>query len=42
MERGFEFLEKELAELYPEPEKESDTRFVDKLVKVYQRDGKEE
>lgn len=40
--RGFEFLDKELAEMYPEPEKDSDTRFVDKLVKVYTRDGQEE
>jgi hypothetical protein len=28
--------------MYPEPEKKSDTKFVDKLVKVYQRDGTEE
>ncbi|HVW59697.1 MAG TPA: hypothetical protein VHC48_06675, partial [Puia sp.] len=42
MERGFEFLEKELAEMYPEPDKGSDTRFADKLVKVFHRDGEEE
>lgn len=42
LERGFEFMDKELAELYPEPEKGSDTRFADKLVKVYHRDGEEE
>ena len=42
MERGFEFLDKELSEMYPEPDKPSQTRYVDKLVKVYQRDGKEE
>jgi hypothetical protein len=42
IERGFTFLDKELAEIYPEPEKDSDTRFVDKLVKVYRRDGQEE
>jgi hypothetical protein len=42
LERGFEFLDKELAEMYPEPEKEKDTRFADKLVKVYHRDGGEE
>lgn len=42
MERGFEFPEKELAEMYPEPNKDSDTRSVDKLVKVFHRDGKEE
>jgi predicted transposase YdaD len=42
MGRKFEFLDKELGEMYPEPEKKSDTRFVDKLVKVFQRDGSEE
>jgi hypothetical protein len=42
LDRGFEFLDKELAEMYPQPEKRSDTRFVDKLVKVYTRDGSEE
>ncbi|HEY4290650.1 MAG TPA: hypothetical protein VGN00_26305 [Puia sp.] len=42
MKRGFEFLEKELGEMYPEPEKKSDTKFVDKLVKVFQKDGSEE
>lgn len=42
MERGFQFLDKELSEMYPEPDKRSDTRFVDKLVKVYQRNGAEE
>jgi predicted transposase/invertase (TIGR01784 family) len=39
--RGFEFLDKELAEMYPEPEKPSNTRIVDKLVKVFLRDGSE-
>ncbi len=42
MERGFGFLEKELAELYPEPIKDPDTRFADKLVRVYTREGEEE
>jgi hypothetical protein len=42
MEKGFAFLDKELAELYPEPEKASDTRVVDKLVKVFRKDGGEE
>jgi len=42
MERGFDFLDKELEEMYPEPDKRSDTKFVDKLVKVFQRDGSEE
>jgi predicted transposase/invertase (TIGR01784 family) len=42
MSRGFEFLEKELGEMYPKPEKETDTKFVDKLVKAFQKDGTEE
>jgi hypothetical protein len=42
LKKGFTFLDKELAEMYPEPEKATDTRFVDQLVKVYRRDGKEE
>jgi predicted transposase YdaD len=42
MERGFEFLDKELAELYPEPDKESATYFADKLIRVFRRDGKED
>ena len=41
LKRGVEFLDKELAEMYPEPEKKSSTRVVDKLVKVYLRDGSE-
>lgn len=39
--RGFEYLDKELAELYPEPERPTNTRVVDKLVKVFLRDGTE-
>jgi hypothetical protein len=42
MERGFEFLEKELTEMSPEPDKAADTRFADKLVKVFHRGGEEE
>lgn len=41
LSRGVEFLDKELAEMYPEPEKRSSTRVVDKLAKVYLRDGGE-
>jgi len=41
LSRGVEFLDKELAEMYPEPEKKSSTRVVDKLVKVYLCDGVE-
>jgi len=42
LQKGFEFLDKELSEMYPEPDKNPDTRFVDKLVKVFQPDGSEE
>jgi hypothetical protein len=42
MERGFEFLDKELAELNPQPDEEKDSRFADKLVKAYHQDGIEE
>ncbi|HEY8970013.1 MAG TPA: hypothetical protein VIM64_12995, partial [Puia sp.] len=42
MDRGFEFLDKELAKIYPEPDQSADTRIADKLVKVYTREGKEE
>ncbi len=31
MKKKLDFLDKELSEMYPEPEKKSDTRFVDKL-----------
>ena len=37
MKRGFEFLDKELPEIYPEPYKGSSSRYVDKLVKIYKR-----
>jgi predicted transposase/invertase (TIGR01784 family) len=42
LKRGFEYLDKELAAMNPKPDRKSDTRFVDKLVKVYLRDGSEE
>lgn len=41
MNRGFEFLDKELEELFPETETES-IRYVDKLVKVWLTTGQEE
>jgi hypothetical protein len=41
MKKGFIFLDKELSEMYPEPDKDSSTRFVDKLVQVFMRNGKE-
>lgn len=41
LKRRFEFLDKELDAINPEPDKKAETRFVDKLVKVYRRDGGE-
>ena len=41
MDRGFEFLDKELAQLYSGQDIQ-DPKFVDKLVKVYKKDGTEE
>jgi hypothetical protein len=41
MEKGFTYLDKELAMMNPNPEEGADTRFVDKLVQVYTLDGKE-
>jgi hypothetical protein len=40
MKRKFEYLDKELSELAPEPDMKSNTRFVDKLVKVYRQDDR--
>lgn len=40
LQRGFEFLDKELAEIHPDPEA-SNIKVVDKLVKVFLRDGAE-
>jgi predicted transposase/invertase (TIGR01784 family) len=42
IKKGFEFLDKELAELFPEPQKQGGGRFVDMLVKTYLKTGKEE
>jgi len=42
IKKGFGFLDKELSEMYPEPKKAAETKFVDKLVKVYRPDGGEE
>jgi hypothetical protein len=41
LERGFVYLDKELAEIYPEPDKPAKTRVVDKLVKASLLDGTE-
>jgi len=40
MDRGFEFLDKELADIFPDP-KASNIKAVDKLVKVFLCDGTE-
>ncbi|MDR6196079.1 hypothetical protein [Siphonobacter sp. SORGH_AS_0500] len=42
MQRGFEFMDKELMELFPELEKKGGNRLVDMLVKVYSSEGQEE
>ena len=41
LNRGIQFLDKELEEMYPEPEKEMHTRIVDKLFKAFLKDGSE-
>ena len=41
MDRGFEFLDKELKELFPELERRGGARFVDMLVKTFGADGSE-
>ncbi|MCF2446081.1 hypothetical protein L0657_19135 [Dyadobacter sp. CY345] len=42
LERGFEFMDKELAELFPDLQKKGGSRFVDMLVKTYLKTGAEE
>ncbi|MHA4810756.1 RpnC/YadD family protein [Flavitalea flava] len=42
MARGIEFLDKELAQIDPVPGEKRNTRFVDKLGKVYNKQGREE
>lgn len=42
MEKGFEFLDKELEQLFPPQNDSFSPRYVDKLVKVYMKDGREE
>ena len=41
MARGFEFLDKELEDIFPQTDEEN-IRYVDKLVKVWLKDGTEE
>jgi len=42
LDRGFEFMDKELTELFPELEKKGGSRFVDMLVKTFLITGTEE
>ncbi|MBX3257234.1 MAG: hypothetical protein KF862_24080 [Chitinophagaceae bacterium] len=42
LRKGFVFLDKELTELFPELKKQGGSRFVDLLVKVFLKNGKEE
>jgi predicted transposase/invertase (TIGR01784 family) len=42
LSRDFEFMDKELSELFPEIEKKGGSRFVDMLVKTHLKNGKEE
>jgi len=40
LKKGFQFLDKELGAMYPQPETPGHTRYVDKLAKVSLRNGK--
>lgn len=42
MEKGFEFLDKELEQLFPPQNDSFAPKYVDKLVKVFMKDGREE
>jgi len=42
LEKGFEFLDKELKEIFPEIEKKGGTRFVDLLTKCILTTRKED
>ena len=42
LERGFEFMDKELLELFPELAKKGGSRVADMLVKTYLSSGKSE
>lgn len=42
LDRGFDFMDKELAELFPDLQKKGGSRFVDMLVKTYLQTGAEE
>lgn len=40
LDRGVEYLDKEMAQLFPPENDQFEPRLVDKLVKVFTRDGK--
>src|ERR1700709_304947 len=40
--KGFEYLDKELEQLFPPESEDYAVRYVDKLVKVFTREGNEE
>lgn len=42
LDQGFEHLDKELTMVNPAPESKADTRIVDKLIKVFLKNGSEE
>ncbi len=42
IKKGFEFLDKELQQLFPSMDDMQSPKFVDKLVKVFTKTGKEE
>jgi len=42
LDKSVIYLDKELAELHPEPDKPVDVRFVDKLAQVCRKDGMDE
>lgn len=42
IDKGFEFLDKELEQLFPPQNYNFSPKYVDKLVKVFMKDGKEE
>lgn len=42
LDKSIIYLDKELAELHPEPDRPVDVRFVDKLAKVCRKDGTDE
>ena len=42
LEKGFVFLDKELDQLFPNEQEKSSPKFVDKLVKVFTKTGREE